>query len=137
VVHFERKKMTHKEKTAAKMEKMQQRLDSGLISEHFPRVSSIVINVANSYGERNPITVLRTLNFWPNSYAYFNIDCLSDRCSDGGYDLNQVITMMIRNHRDSEEGELSCDSSNLSSGHSRINYKVSILYDGTILNSSS
>jgi uncharacterized membrane-anchored protein YhcB (DUF1043 family) len=71
-VHFERKKMTQREKSAAKMEKMQQRLDSGLISEHFPKVSSIVIDVTNSYGERNPITVLRTLNFWPDSYAYFN-----------------------------------------------------------------
>jgi hypothetical protein len=128
--------MTNSEKNAARREKTQQRLESGLISEHFPKVSSIVIDVTNSYGERNPITVLRTLNFWPNSYAYFNIDCLSDRCVDGGYDLNQVITMMIRSHRDSEEGELSCDSSNLSSGHSRINYKVSILYDGTILNPS-
>jgi len=128
--------MTHKEKTAAKMEKMQQRLDSGLIFENFPMVSSIIINVANSYGERNPLTVLRTLNFWPNSYAYFNIGCLSESCLDGGYDLNQVITRMIRSHRDSEEGELSCDGSNLSSGHSRINYKVSILYDGTILNPS-
>jgi len=125
--------MTHREKTAAKMEKMQQRLESGLISEHFPRVSSIIINVKNSYGARNPITVLRTFNFWPNSYAYFNIDCLSERCLDGGYDLNQVITMMIRSHRDSEEGELICDSSNLSSDHARINYRVSILYDGTTL----
>jgi len=115
------------------MEKMQQRLESGLISEHFPRVSSIIINVKNSYGARNPITVLRTFNFWPNSYAYFNIDCLSERCLDGGYDLNQVITMMIRSHRDSEEGELICDSSNLSSDHARINYRVSILYDGTTL----
>jgi len=120
--------MTNKEKNVAKMEKRQQRLESGLISEHFPEVSSIVINVKNSYGVRNPITVLRTFNFWPNSYAYFNIDCLSEGCLDGGFDLNQVITMMIRSHRDSEEGELICDSSNLSSDHSRIYYKVSILY---------
>jgi len=56
--------MTNKEKNVAKMEKMQQRLDSGLISEHFPKVSSIVIDVTNSYGERNPITILRTLNFF-------------------------------------------------------------------------
>jgi hypothetical protein len=128
--------MTNKEKNVAKMEKRQQRLDSGLISEHFPEVSNIVINVTNSYGRIKPITVLRTLNFWPSSYAYFNIECLSEGCLDGGYDLNQVITIMIRSHKDSGEGELVCDSSNLSSGHSRIYYKVSILYDGTILNPS-
>jgi len=61
--------MTDSEKNAARREKTQQR---GLISEHFPKVSSIVIDVTNFYGERNPITVLRTLNFWPDSYAYFN-----------------------------------------------------------------
>jgi hypothetical protein len=40
---------------------------------------------------------------------------------------------MIRNHKEAEEGELMCNSSNLSSDHSCIYYKVSILYDGTIL----
>jgi len=108
---------------------MQQRLESGLISEHFPRVSSIVINLTNSNGKINPITVLRTLNFWPNSYAYFKIECLSYGCLDGGFDLNQVITMMIRSQKDSEEGELICDGNNLPSNHSHIYYKVTIRYN--------
>ena len=77
----------------------------------------------------NPITVLRTLNFWPNSYAYFNIECLSKGCLDGGFDLNQVITMMIRSHKDSGEGELVCDGNNLSPDHSNIHYKINIRYN--------
>jgi hypothetical protein len=121
--------MTNSEKNAARREKTQQRLESGLISEHFPKVSSIVIDVTNSYGERNPITVLRTLNFWPNSYAYFNIECLSKGCLDGGYDLDQVITKMVRSHKDSGEGELICDGNNLSSDHSNILYKINIRYN--------
>src|SRR4030042_2809562 len=121
--------MTNSEKNAAKMEKRQQRLDSGLISEHFPEVSSIVINVINSYGRIKSNTVLRTLNFWPNSYAYFNIECLSKGCSDGGFDLDQVITMMVRSHKDSGEGELICDGNNLSSDHSNILYKINIRYN--------
>ena len=125
--------MTNSEKNAARREKTQQKLESGLISEHFPGVSSIVVHLTNSYKGINPDTILRTFHFWPNSYAYFYIECLSEDCRDGGYDLNQVITMMIRNHRDSGEGELDCDSSNLSSDHSRIYYKVSILYNGIIL----
>jgi hypothetical protein len=128
-VHFEREKMTHSEKTAARMEKKQKKLDSGLISEHFPKVSSIVIDVTNSYGERNPITILRTLNFWPNSYAYFNIECLGKGCLDGGFGLNQVITTMVRSHKDSGEGELVCDGNNLSSDHSNIHYKINIRYN--------
>jgi hypothetical protein len=121
--------MTNSEKNAARRERIQQRLESGLISEHFPQVSSIVINVTNSYRGMNLNTILRTFNFWPNSYAYFNIDCLSERCLDGGFDLNQVISMMIRSHKDSEEGELVCDGNNLSPDHSNIHYKVTIWYN--------
>jgi hypothetical protein len=121
--------MTNSEKNAARREKSQQKLESGLISELFPKVSSIVIDVKNSYGKINPITVLRTLNFWPNSYAYFNIECLSKGCLDGGYDLDQVITKMVRSHKDSGEGELICDGNNLSSDHSNILYKINIRYN--------
>jgi len=121
--------MTNSEKNAARREKSQQKLESGLISELFPKVSSIVIDVKNSYGKINPITVLRTLNFWPNSYAYFNIECLSKGCLDGGYDLDQVITKMVRSHKDSGKGELICDGNNLSSDHSNILYKINIRYN--------
>src|SRR3972149_7699891 len=121
--------MTNSEKNAARRERTHQKLESGLISEHFPKVSSIVIDVTNSYGKINPMTVLRTLNFWPNSYAYFNIECLSKGCLDGGFDLDQVIAMMVRRHKDSGEGDLICDGNNLSSDHSNILYKINIRYN--------
>ena len=101
--------MTNSEKKTARRERTQQRLESGLISEHFPQVSSIVIKVTNSYNGINMNDILRIFNFLPSSYAYFNIECLSESCCDGGFDLDQVITMMIRSHRDSGEGELDCD----------------------------
>jgi hypothetical protein len=128
-LHFERRKMTNSEKNAARRERTQQRLESGLISEHFPQVSSIVINATNSYKGINPNNILRIFNFLPSSFAYFNIECLSEGCRDGGFDLDQVITMMIRSHKDSGEGELMCDSSSLSSDHSHIHYKVNIQYN--------
>jgi len=121
--------MTNSEKNAVRKERAQQRIESGLISEHFPKVASIIINVANSYKRMNSNTIVRTLNFLPNSYAYFNIECLSEGCRDGGFDLNQVITTMIRSHTDSGEGELDCDGSNLSPGHSHIHYRVNIKYN--------
>jgi hypothetical protein len=128
-LHFERRKMTNSERNAARRERTQQRLESGLISDHFPQVSSIVINATNSYKGINPNNILRIFNFLPNSYAYFNIECLSEGCRDGGFDLDQVITMMIRNHKDSGEGELMCESSSLSSDHSHIHYRVNIKYN--------
>lgn len=121
--------MTNHEKNVAKMEKKQRILETGLVSEHFPEVSSIVINMTTYHKGINPIPIVRTCNFWPNSYAYFNIECLRKDCVDGGFDLNQVITTMIRCHKDSGEGELSCDGNSLSSGHSSINYKVTIQYN--------
>ncbi len=121
--------MTNSEKNAARKERTQQRLESGLISEHFPKVSSIVINVTNSYKRTNSNSILRTLNFWPSSYAYFNIECLSKGCLHGGFDLNQVITMMIRTRKKSEEGELVCDGNNISLDHSNIHYKIDIRYN--------
>jgi hypothetical protein len=126
--------MTNSEKHAARRGKTQQKLESGLISEHFPEVSSIFISMTNSYEGINPITILRAFNFWPNSNAYFNIECLSKDCIDGGFDLKQVITMMIRSHKDSGEGELVCDgNNNLFSDHSHVYYKVAIRYNSTIL----
>lgn len=124
-------KMTNKEKHVARMEKKQQRLETGLISEHFPEVSSIVINMKNYQKGINSIPIIRTFNFWPNSYAYFNIECLSKNCVDGGFNLNHVITTMIRYHEGSGEGELVCDGNNLSSDHSNIHYKVTIQYSIT------
>ena len=121
--------MTNSEKNAVRKERAQQRIESGLISEHFPKVSSIVINVTNSYKRMNSNSILRTFNFWPSSFAYFNIECLSEDCRDGGFDLSRIVDLMIRNRKDSEEGELMCDSTNLSSGHSHIHYKVNIQYN--------
>jgi hypothetical protein len=125
--------MTSREKNVARMEKKQQKIESGLVSEHFPGVSSIVIHATNAYKGIIPESVLRNFNFWPSSYAYFNFECLSEDCRDGGFDLSRIITMMIRNRKDSEEGEIMCDSSNLSPDHSSISYKISIEYNSAIL----
>ena len=111
-----------------KIEKKQQRLESGLISEHFPGVSSIVITLKNSYGGVKPITVVRTLTFWPDSYAYFNIECLRKNCVDGGFDLSAVVSRMIKSRKDCGEGNLVCNGSNLSSSHSYLTYKIDIQY---------
>ncbi len=123
------RKMTNTEKNVVKMEKRQQKLDSGLISEHFPEVSNIIINVKNLHGKKNPITISRDFRFWPDSSAYFTLECLIKGCMNGGFDLTKAITTMIKNQKDSVEGELCCKGDNLSSDHSRIYYKISILYN--------
>jgi len=120
--------MTDREKHAANTEKKQERLEAGLISDCFPEVASIDVIMTDRQKGINPTSILRTFNFLPNSYAYFHIGCLNKDCIDGGFDLNQVITTMIKYHKEQGEGELVCDGINRHSNHSNIGYKISIQY---------
>lgn len=114
-------------KNAARIERQQQRVDAGFVAAHFPEVASIVINMM--YNQRGLGKALpRIVNFFPGSYALFRVDCLSRDCSDGGFDLTQVITAMIKNRREAAKGELCCEGSDPSSGHSAIAYEVAIQY---------
>jgi hypothetical protein len=114
-------------KSAARTERLQQRVDAGFVSAHFPEVDSIVINML--YSQRGIQKSLpRIVNFFPGSYALFRIDCLNKDCVDGGFDLTEVITAMIRNRRGTAKGELSCEGNGSSTDHSAIVYEVTIQY---------
>ena len=111
----------------AGIERNQRRLDAGLLSRHYPEVASIVISMMyKQNGIAHPIQ--RIINFFPGSYAFFNIDCLSDDCVDGGFDMSRIIHSMIRNHSELSKGELGCDDSGPRPDHSNIVYKVAIQY---------
>ena len=71
---------------AAKAEKKQQRIDAGLLSELFPKVIEISISMVYSQtGVLEPLS--RTVNFFPSSYAVFNVSCLCSECIEGGFDF--------------------------------------------------
>ena len=111
----------------ARIEKNQQKLDAGFVSTHFPGVASIVISMMyKQKGVANPIH--RIINFSPGSYAFFRVDCLSNDCVDGGFDLTQIINSMIRNHSKEVKGELGCDDSGPRADHSTIVYEIAIQY---------
>ena len=113
-------------RNAARAERLQRKIDAGFIDEHFPEVARIVINMMyNQKGIQKASP--RIVNFFPGSYALFRVDCLSRDCVDGGFDLTQVITAMIRNHRETAKGNLSCES-DPSHSHSAIVYEVTIQY---------
>ncbi|MBI4682053.1 MAG: hypothetical protein HY757_03000 [Nitrospirae bacterium] len=110
-----------------RIERAQQKIDAGIVSAHFPGVASIVISMM--YNQRGiSKSVPRVVNFFPSSYAFFRVDCLSKNCDDGGFDLTQVITTMINNRRGTEKGELSCGSTGSCDDQSAITYKVAIQY---------
>jgi hypothetical protein len=114
-------------KNATRIEKRQQKLDAGLVNDQFPEVASIVVKM--TYTQRGLQKSLpRVVNFFPGSYAFFRIDCLNKECVDGGFDLTQVITGMIKNRREAAQGDLGCAGDSPSSNHSTIAYKVAIKY---------
>jgi hypothetical protein len=111
----------------ARIEKNQRRRDAGLMSKHFPDVTSIVISMMyKQKGLANPIK--RIVNFFPGSYAFFRLNCLSNDCVDGGFDMSWIITSMIRNHKEVTEGDLGCDDTGPRADHSNITYEIAILY---------
>jgi hypothetical protein len=109
-----------------RIERNQQRIDAGFMSKHFPEVESIVIKMM--YTQKGARSLLRTLNFAPDSYAFFKVACLSDDCVDGGFDMTGIITSMIRNRSEALQGELGCDDTGPRPDHSAIVYEVGIQY---------
>jgi hypothetical protein len=114
-------------KTAARIARQQRKLDAGFMAAQFPEVASIVINM--TYNQRGILKSLpRVVNFFPGSYALFRVDCLNKQCADGGFDLTQVITRMVRNRKEASKGDLSCEGDGPSADHSTIAYEVAIQY---------
>jgi hypothetical protein len=117
-------------KHAAMMERkqdmMQQRCDAGSVATRFPEVTNIVMNM--TYNQHGAKSIIRTFHFTPSSYAFFIVNCLRKDCIDGGFDLTQVITTMIKNRRVEVKGSLSCTGTDSSANHSNIVYEVAVQY---------
>jgi hypothetical protein len=114
-------------KNAARIERLQQKAEAGLVAAHFPEVADIAINmIYNQIGLNK--SLLRTVNYFPDSYAFFKIDCVNRECVDGGFDLTKVITATIGKRGQTAKGKLSCQGNGPAEGHSAITYEVDIRY---------
>ncbi len=124
--------MAHKQNYVERMElNKQMKLASGLVSERFPDVSGIVIHMTYYHKGVNPVLMVRTVNFFPSGYAYFNMDCMIRDCVDGGFDLTSVVTNLIKHHKKLGKGKLVCNGKNdsLASDHASIAYEIRIQYN--------
>ena len=114
-------------KHAARKERLQQRMEGGLVNAKFPEVASIIITMTyNQKGIGKPMP--RTINFAPDSFAFFKVDCLNKECVDGGFDLTREITAMVGKSKKTAKGELVCVGADQSESHSDIKYEVAIQY---------
>ena len=112
--------------TEKRQEVMRQKCEAGSVATRFPEVASIIVNM--TYNQHGAKSILRTFHFNPDSYAFFVINCLRRDCVDGGFDLTQVITALVRNRGVDAKGALSCKGADSSTGHSDIVYEVAIQY---------
>ena len=80
--------MSTRQNYIAKMEtRKQAKIDAGLVSERFPTVAGIVIGMTYYHNAENPILMQRTVNIFPTSNAFFNMECMIKTCEGGGFDL--------------------------------------------------
>lgn len=120
--------MVGRQKTDERRERKQQRIDAGPMSDRYPDVASIVVTMDYyKKGSGTASFMHRTVNFFPGSAAYFLMDCMEEKCIDGGYDLESIIYTMVKGHQESSNGELAC-AGNDCSGHRHIDYRIAIQY---------
>ena len=115
-------------RNAAWVERQRQILAAGLVSERFPGVSSIVVTMNYNRGRNSAL--LRTLNFYPNSPAFFKVSPLGDGGEDGAPDLTNFISNMIGAHKKSAKGESTCGRGEEGVVPPKVDYEVAVTYCG-------
>ena len=123
--------MANKQNYVKKMEvKNKLKIDAGIISDRFPTVAGIVIFMTYYHNAENPILMHRTVNFFPESHAFFNLECMIKGCENGGFDLKRIISKQIKDRKKVIKGEMSCKGliGEIPKDHSNIAYEINISY---------
>jgi len=120
-------KQSYMEKMELKKTAMQA---AGLVSERFPSVMSIVLNMTYYQKTSDPVLMKRTVNFVPTNYASFQMECMREECTNGGFDLTPAVTSLIRSRKTSGSGKIVCNgkSDSLRNGHASIAYEITVQY---------
>ena len=123
--------MANRQHQAAKLElRKQNRIAAGVISERFPDVSGMMIHMTYYQQGANPVLMVRTLNVFPTSPAYFKMDCMIKGCEKGGFDLTPEIGAMIKARKKDKKGSLKCCGKvdTVNAEHASMDYEISIKY---------
>jgi hypothetical protein len=112
------------------MELKQKKIDAGLVSEIYPKVASMVIRMTYYQNMLNPVLMKRTVNVFPDSYAYFDMLCKIKGCENGGFDLTPIIKKMVKGRKKKGKGELTCKGKgdNVKTEHASVSYEINIKF---------
>ena len=114
-----------------KMElKKQLKDETGIVSDRFPQVSNIVIQMTYFHDAENPVLMERTVNIFPSSIADFNMKCMIRGCEKGGFDLTKVISGLVKQHKKLARGDMKCMGKvdKHSPNHASISYEINVKY---------
>ncbi len=112
--------------TMPKTDREQQKSEAGRLSEVYPKVTKIVINMRYAQtGVLDPLS--RIINFYPDSSARFTVTCLCSDCIEGVFDFTKIIRSMVRTRKTVSKGAISCESCS-SPECSDVAYSVNIKY---------
>ena len=120
----------NQKKTEARIERIRLKTESGLVSEHFPGVSHLLVRMAYYRDKTTPLLMIRTVNFASSDNAYFNMACMGKKCLNGGFDLTREIDDLVKTHKDLGQGRMDCSGldNDPASCPAMIDYVISISY---------
>lgn len=125
-----RGKIAAAQKYADELKRKEEKIAAGLVSERFPQVSAMVIKMTYYREPSKPVLMVRTVNVFPSSHAYFHMKCVIKECVDGFFDLAPAITGLVKRHKKSGKGGMLCcgKGDNLCDNHASISYEINIRY---------
>jgi len=121
--------MANRQSYLAKALLNEKKAAEGFVSDRFPDISGFTLKVTYYRSiSTNPVLLVRTINFFPSSYAYFDFDCMAENCTNGGFDLTSIISDLVRRHKKTAQGALECAGTGPPPGHASICYEIKIEY---------
>ena len=125
--------MYHHNNIQKRLELNQKKADAGLVSERFPRVSGMEIRMTYyqrpTHTDSDILLMVRTVNVFPGSFAYFHMPCTMKEC-DGGFDLSSAISGMVKGGKKKSRGKLNCKGKgkDVPAVHASVDYEITVRY---------
>lgn len=117
------------QKYAEKLKRDESRSIADAISERFPGVSGISVRIIYHGNNGNPVLMVRTVNYFPSTDAYFVMQCFRKECTGGGFDLGPKISGLIKNKERSGKGKMECKGSDPSAPcKAGISFEINVQY---------
>jgi len=125
-----RRKNSQAQRHADSLKRNEEKTASGLVSEKFPNVSGMVIKMTYYQETHDPVLMVRTINVYPTSPAFFRMNCAVKECDNGGFDLTSTIKKLVKGRKKSATGQMECcgSSGKKNSKHASISYEIDIKY---------